>query len=706
METKRFEFCDFVLDPREGVLFREGQPVPITPKTFDLLHVLIENRGRIVGKDELMKAVWRDSFVAEGNLAFTIGLLRKVLNDDKQNPKFIETVSKRGYRFVANVNETLAEGPPINGNGRLIVPAAGTESPGRRSTRILAAIAATVFAVTAVAGYWLFGGEPAAAPVLATPFTSEKLSTNGRVFSAAISPDGGTVVYTYRNAGKQSVWLRQLDSGTNLEIIPPSDDSYYDFAFSPDGGSLYFGRRSKGPGGQNDIYRVSVHGGIPVRIATETQGWLSLSPDGASISFVRCYYTDDENCSLWIADAADGKNERKLVSTRKPFRIADNRISPDGKRIGFAVGQSENAANEFGLSEIDIQSGVERELSAEKFFNIKHLTWLPERGGLLVTAAKIPNKHFRIWHVSAVSGEAVPVTNDSETYSVLSLDKNAANLISTHVKEDFRLRLFQMNDPASSRVVAQGTRGAFAPDGKILYSSSMTGNSEIWIVNADGSGQRQLTTDIADDIAPLAAHDRNFIFFSSNRSGEAHVWRMNADGSNQTQITKNDGGFPIFASPDGAWLYYHHGLHRTLWRISLTTGEEEPVWEKGKYFFAFSPDGSQIAFAEHRGSERMLAIISAADRKLVRTVRYPDQKTRMLELKWLPDGTSLIFILSNNDYEQNEVWLQPLNGENARKIAGLGNEEVSNFAVASDGKSFIVGQGEWKHDAVLIKGLK
>mgnify|MGYP003579688953 CR=1 FL=1 len=110
MEAKSFyDFKNFRLDLEERVLLHGGKPVSITPKVFDLLKVLIENRGRIIEKEELMAAIWKDSFVEDGNLAFNIRQLRKALDDDARQPKFIETVPKRGYRFIAEVEEIAGE---------------------------------------------------------------------------------------------------------------------------------------------------------------------------------------------------------------------------------------------------------------------------------------------------------------------------------------------------------------------------------------------------------------------------------------------------------------------------------------------------------------------------------------------------------------------------------------------------------------------
>src|SRR5713226_5551512 len=96
LETHKFEFGDFLLDTKEFALFRKGKPVSVTPKAFQLLVTLVENHGSLVDKDKLMNAVWADSFVEEGNIAYWVRYLRKTLGDDPQDPQFIETIRKRG----------------------------------------------------------------------------------------------------------------------------------------------------------------------------------------------------------------------------------------------------------------------------------------------------------------------------------------------------------------------------------------------------------------------------------------------------------------------------------------------------------------------------------------------------------------------------------------------------------------------------------
>jgi len=699
---KFYEFADFRLDVSEKTLLRGDNLIPLTPKVFETLQVLVENAGHLLGKDELMQKIWHDHFVEESNLASNIKMLRKALGDDSARPRFIETVPRRGYRFIAAVRENLSENAPTISR---------TETPDFPVFRKILLPAAVLIVVAVLIGIWnaVSGSGASKLPVWSAPLAAGKLTTNGKTLHAVISADGKNLVYTQGIGNdRQSVWLRQLDTGNNVEIIPPSDDFYYGLALSPDGNFLYFVRAPKSVVRQFDIYRVSIFGGIPTKISGGADGWISISADGARLSFVRCYYRDDDFCSLWIADAPDGKNERKLVSTARPTRIGDHEISADGKTIVFAAGHSETAASEFGLMEVEIETGAQRQITPEKFFHIRSLTRLPGADDLLVTASRISTKHFRVWLIPASGGEAVPLTQDSESYANLSLDKSASRLVSTQTGQDYRLHLFETENPSQSRILADATSVAFAPNGKILFTSMMSGNDEIWSVNADGGGRRQLTNDPADENAALAAPANNSIFFASNRTGDVQIWKMDADGGNQTQITRREGGAPLLVSPDGRWLFYHHSLHKTLWRVSTEGGEERLILDKRKHLVAVSPDGLQAAFEETQNEENLLTIVRLADGQTIKTFKFAEPRAALMNLKWSPDGNSLMYISAAGEYENNTLWRQPLDGNPPQKIIDLGAERITGvgFALAPNGKNFAVAKGGWRHDAVLLKGLK
>ena len=141
-----YRFREFTVDVNQKVLLQNGVILSVTPKVFETLLILVENAGRVVDKEALMRRVWPDTFVEEANLTFNIGQLRKALGDNARKPAFVETVSRRGYRFIAPIEETGAEPEPM---------LVSTEVSARRSRIWLGAAVISILAVTIGAGWWI-----------------------------------------------------------------------------------------------------------------------------------------------------------------------------------------------------------------------------------------------------------------------------------------------------------------------------------------------------------------------------------------------------------------------------------------------------------------------------------------------------------------------------------------------------------------------
>jgi DNA-binding winged helix-turn-helix (wHTH) protein len=266
-----FEFDEFVLDTGEKILLRDGDVVPITPKVFELLLVLVENHGHIVEKDKLMDRVWANSFVEDSNLTFTVRQLRKVLGDDTQNPRFIETVPKRGYRFIAKTVERVAaaEATP-DLHSPVDTPAAKSNSsingfqksePFRRYIflagflLIFGAVGVTIYS------FWSKAGTSAGSGNVKI----QRLTSNGKTKVAAISPDGKFLAYVAGDEGSQSLWLRNIAAGGDLEVLPATgkDDQQHRVLPRWKLSLLHFGRRAlsiAGPGRYAENNSVKIWG--------------------------------------------------------------------------------------------------------------------------------------------------------------------------------------------------------------------------------------------------------------------------------------------------------------------------------------------------------------------------------------------------------------------------------------------------------------
>lgn len=400
-----------------------------------------------------------------------------------------------------------------------------------------------------------------------------------------------------------------------------------------------------------------------------------------------------------IADS-DGKNERKLLSKARPIRIGDNQFSPDGTRIAFAFGQSANGGSDFRLAQFDLENGRETVLSTKAFFDIKSLKWLPGGNELLLAAPENIAEKLKIWQVSAATGEAEPLTKDAANYKRISLNSDASRMVALQVADNFRLYLAAGGETKDLTAAQEAT---FSPTGKIVYVN----DGDIWTINRDGSEQRQLTNSVFVDFSPRVAPDGCCIYFASSRSGANQVWRMNVDGSDQTQLTKNEGGYPRFVSPDGQWIYYESGLHQTLWKIATEGGAEIRVSEQKLYAPAFSTDGNFVAyffFEREKDSRTKIALMSAANQKILKIFTLADPKLSPVKIAWSNDNKTINYV--TRDGSKNSLWQQSLDEEQPRFAADLGDKQVEEFALAPDGNAFTFVRGEWLYNAVLIDGLK
>jgi len=554
---------------------------------------------------------------------------------------------------------------------------------------------------------WLIGHQSRASamspPILSTPFKSEKFATGG-VIRTVITPDGKYVAYTAETTGKQALWLRQLDTAENIQIVPPSDHQYIGLTISHDGNALYFVRKPLTNPPTSALYRVMTFGGIPVKLVDLVEGTVSLSPDDKQIAYMRCKYEEQDFCSLLLADA-DGKNERTLLTRPRPIRLAGSQFAPDGKSIAFASGESSSGSREFRLLSLDLATRTEKQIATQTFFDITSLKWLPDSASLLITAKETHDGRLKIYQVSATTGEVRAITRDAFDYIDFSIDRAADKMIATQSSNTFHLYLGKIDNVSHLAPLALARSGiSFGPDGKIYFEGN---DGDIWTINQNGSEQRQLTSGASSDIYPLASPDQRYIFFSSNRSGSAQVWRMNADSTNQVQITKNEGGLPVFASSDGRWVYFISGFHQTLCRVSSEGGDETQVSSGQVTAPAFSRDGKYFAyFGRNQNDRRMLiAVESIETRARVKTFVLADDTFAQGRIAWLSDNKSFYYITANGSV--SELWRQSLDNNGPPKLlADLGNEEVSNFVLAPDDNTVALIRGKWLYEAVLIEGLK
>ena len=700
LETKRFEFEGFVLDADEKVLLRQDQPVQITPKIFQLLQVLVENQGHIVEKVVLMDKVWAGSFVEESNLTFSIRQLRKILGDDKQHPRFIETIPRRGYRFIANVEAGTLNGFKPSDLSESPVDKAQSES-GRRPV-LLAIVAASLVIVLLSAGAFFWWDRAAGSDRRSLEPDSglkfETLVRADRPMTAAISPDGKYVAYSRTANGLQSLWLRQLSSGINTQLVEPEEGTIYNhIEFSADGEFIYFARRYKDRPAHIDS--ISILGGnAKTGILPNVDGAFSISPDDRLISFRR--YEPGKRSLL--AANIDGSGERVLVETAKTF--TDNVFSPDGKLIAFALGQSDTGDRDFGVYTVDIESGVVSAATDFKWVHVRSIAWLPDQSGLLVTAADIGEPSL-LWQISLADRKTKIVKESQAGFATISATRDMSRVLLMQVVPTSNLYLAASSALDDARPLAEAYDGlAWAPDDGIVYSAS-SNSGDIWKMSADGITQKQLTTEDFTDFDPKVSPDGRYVVFTSNRAGKYNVWRINADGSDPVALTFGEGEQePVFTA-DGLFVMYNSMKNPGLWKVPVEGGEPVLISEKRLGRISISPDGTKFAHASKIDGRAKILIESFENNALLQQFDTPSGYFLGGDIVWSDREKALIYITEDSNNVGN-LWGQSLDGGSAEKLTHYTSGEIFNFAFSPDGSKAALIRGTWNYQALLVTGFK
>ncbi|MFL6337315.1 MAG: protein kinase domain-containing protein [Pyrinomonadaceae bacterium] len=583
--------------------------------------------------------------------------------------------------------------------------------PRRRGLLPLAASLALVAVLLVGAGLWYFGRSGDGRPAFQQAAAS-KITSAGNVRRAALSPDGKIVAYVIDEAGKQGLWVRQVAVSNSVRLVPPSDAYYRAITFSRDGTYIYYTLAAK-EGSGFDLYQVPSLGGSVRRIRQGLAGGVGVSPDGKRLAFVA---SDAQAAreTLYVA-GEDGANERAVTMRDYPehFSAAVAPVfSPDGERLAFVAETSD--ANGFFLKvlEANVEGGGLRELTpGKRWSDVGQLAWLADGAGLLLSGMDETISMRQLWRVGYPEGSASRVTNDLTDYGDLSLSADARTLAGVQSQTLTTVFLAPAGDYARKTQITSGAGRyvdlAWTPDGRVLFASDASGNSDIWEMAADGSGQVQLTAGAGRNYAPVSSPDGRYVLFHSNRSGAWQIWRMDRDGSNPVRLTQGEenSNWPQ-VTRDGRWVVYEHagaGSRTSLWRVPIEGGTPERLTKDLSMRPSVSPDGLSVAYwrkEEKPGAPWGIAVIPAEGGE-PRVYEVPQNEANgMSSIHWTTDARAFIY----TDYRDGvtNLRLQPLEGGEPRQITTYAREVFYSFDLARDGR-LLLANGLTTSDVVLLK---
>jgi Tol biopolymer transport system component/DNA-binding winged helix-turn-helix (wHTH) protein len=545
-----------------------------------------------------------------------------------------------------------------------------------------------------------------------------RLPVSGAVAEAVISPDGNYLAYVANETGRQGqgVWVRQVEAASNTQqiVAPAEGASYGALVFSPDSQHVYSGEAREGPQ-PPALFRVPVLGGPAVKVLEDCSGGpATFSPDGRRVAYVRGEF--GREMTLYVAGSGGG-DERALVTRRSPDVIGLPAWSPDGNAIACVYGSADafgGSAPSTGVTTFRLSDGAERRVTDARWTDVRQLSWLPDGSGLVLSATEGELSPAQIWTLSLPAGEVRRVTNDLNTYLGASVTADGSALVTVQTDRVPNVWVAAGGDAARARQITTGS-GKFdgyyglswMSDGRVVYASMAGGGWDIWLMNADGTGQRQLTAGARSNYGPSVSPDGRYVVFVSNRAGGAfNVWRMDADGGNPFRLTSGRGeNFP-HVTPDGRWVVYATvggGQEPAVWKVPVEGGEAVRLTNKPASWPFVSPDGKSFVctYGEGPFTVSRLAVIPIEGGEPTRL--YDIAPTFRANTVWLPDNRGIAYLDARAG--TTNVWVQPLAGGKPAQLTNFAADNVASFDWSRDNR-LVATRSVETTSVVLIKDFR
>jgi Tol biopolymer transport system component len=532
-----------------------------------------------------------------------------------------------------------------------------------------------------------------------------------QVVAYAMSPDGQYAAQAIRSNGRTSLTMVHLGSNSRIQLMPPDDHGIGAMKFSRDGNHLYFTRSS--PNQKYVLYRTPILTPEPVKLMDDVGVATGISPTNDRVCFVRQVGPDK---TAVVLVKLDGTDERTLAIREGEEKYWSWSIdwSPDGRQIAVAVNKSGPSASS-RIVTLNAETGEESAVTGPAWGGGggEGLAWMTNGSGIIFAGSeRLSGVPSQLWHVAFPSGDIRKITNDVEAYAVPYVTKDG-QIMSAQWEDTNAIWVdaapFDSAAPLTSAYKHSLNWVRSNSRGHIVFGSSARGNRDVWLVNSDGSSERQLTHDAGSNVMPVPSEDGRFVVFASNRANEDkaknNLWRMNLDGGDLKQLTFGGGEIQPTISPDGLWVYYASGglsggnNERTLWRVPADGGEPEKLVEGPAYGAGISPD-SKLMAAWYKPADQgwKLAIFKADGGP---PVRLFDAEPGV-PVKWAPDGKAIAYLRSVGGV--SNIWKQPLTGGVPIQVTRFTSMSTHNFDWTIDGR-IVCSRSERITNVVMIRNF-
>jgi len=580
-------------------------------------------------------------------------------------------------------------------------------------------VAAGVLAVLAVlgaAGFGVYSLLHRPAPTPFQTFTLSQITNTGKAAQAAISPDGRYVLSVMNDNGQQSLWLRNVPTGSDTQITPPSASEYRSLAFSPDGNYIYFIK-------DGNLCRSPILGGTP-QLLVEDVGNPSdfgadfaISPDGQHMIYIR-WDNPVVGKYLMLMAAVDGSGEKVLRTGTHAEQPNSFAWSPKGDEIAYSL--YSHAQGRGAIDVLNAGTGKSHRLVTLNDKFVDAIQWSPD--GRVLFANYMRRGANRNWgqigFVRDTGGDIEPITRDTNLYTTLTVSADGRTLATVLARSNATISVLskvgrQFGDARTllSQANEFNEVGSLSwnAEGNLLVSNS----GRLSRMGAEGGIQTPLLADSSAYILSPSACGKDYLVLSWGFHGGTNsfnIWRTRSDGSSPVRLTDGtDDSLPV-CSPDQKWVYYADVVSKRISRIQLDgSSKAEAVFDYPQgYFFGgptLSPDGKRMAvtvccpLAE---GVNEIALFDVGSWKSPRLLPVSPFYSNIIQFS--PDGKAVVYTIRENGVDN--VWVQPLDGSAGHPITDFKSEQIWSFSLSPDGKSLAVLRGHYDSDVVLLQESK
>jgi Tol biopolymer transport system component/DNA-binding winged helix-turn-helix (wHTH) protein len=719
--SPRYVCDDIDIDPGCFAAAKAGQRLALEPKAVTLLLHLVAHRDRVVTKDELTELLWKDTFVTPNALTRLVAQLRRELRDDASEARYIQTVHRRGYRFVGPVREVE--------DATSTIPAATTaiplptEGPGRRAAGVAAAAILAALAITAVVVRPRL--EPAELPEAFASATARQVTASlGLDADPAISPDGRRLAWSSDRSGQAEIYAQDIDGSGSEEQLTADGMQNAEPAWSPDGRWIAYHSRVR-----RGIWIMPAAGGAPRRL-TEFGSRPAWSPDGRRVAFGANARVMAARTQIWSVDA-DGSDLTPLTTAGRPDGVHQTPVwSPDGRHLAFQAGTP-------GHATIWIQRLADGHLTRVREAHVIPALAFAPSGNALFWAEGSRASYGRVWRQAVdlargrlVGGAALDDTTGAVPVQCLSIVGDALAYVPVRLETNlWTLPLDRGGHPGSprplTRTTYRNTFPVFSPDGsRIAFQLKRPGSdTEVWTIAATGgdpapllrdnprgffpnwlpggervlavertergqrfasldarSGQRDALRAVASEQHPRLSPDGRHVAFHAPVNGTLQVFvaPIAVGSSRQLTFSPADAAYPSWA-PDGRRLAVEvrQGEDVQIAVMAAAGGPLEVITSgRGLHWpHSWAPDGDHIAFAGERDGRWEIYSISTTTRAVEQLTSFGMVSGYVRYPAWSPRNTSIAFERAE---ARGNVWITALRrrGDNQRGAASVDVERV------------------------------